>query len=348
MLRLNDIALTHFKNYEFSRFLFEERIVGISGLNGRGKTTLLDAIYYCCFTKSYFSTSDNNNIRLEKDGFRIEANFENGQSQKTVCVYKGSKKNFFLNDVPYTRLSKHIGLLPAVIIAPDDIEIITGSSEHRRKFLDIIVCQLYPEYLEALITYNKLLAQRNSLLKQIAETGKLDSNLLDIIDTQLAKSAIIVYEYRKEISVELKNLIESFYHRIGGGLENVEVAYKSQLSQGGFRGLLKQNLQKDIALARTTIGIHRDDLQLSMLGISFKEAASQGQRKTLLFAMKLAEFDIIKNHLGFTPLLLLDDVFEKLDEVRMKQLLEWVALENDGQVFITDTHRTRLEKSSKN
>jgi len=345
MLQLSKISLTLFKNYDFNAFDFTSRVIGICGLNGKGKTNLLDAIYYCCFTKSYFTGTDQLNISFGKEGFRLEALFENAAgAQKVVCINRGTaKKEFFLNEVPYEKLSKHIGLLPTVMIAPDDIEIITGGSEGRRKLIDTILCQLDANYLQQLMIYNKVLLQRNSLLKQFAEKGSTDEALLQVLDLQLTGPGNYVFEKRKQFTLELVPLVQDFYKQIAENDEIVRIVYESKLLQNSFEELLIKNRERDGYLQRTNAGPHKDDLSFELNGQPFKSIASQGQRKSLLFAVKLAEFEIIKSNKGFAPLLLLDDVFEKLDESRMKNLLHWVCNENQGQVFITDTHKERLK-----
>ncbi len=345
MLRLHKITITHFKNYDISYFNFSKNIIGISGLNGIGKTNLLDAIYYCCFTKSYFTNTDSLNTNFEKDGFRLEGNFDNsGDLQKITCINRNtSKKEFLLNDVPYEKLSKHIGLLPAVIIAPDDVEIIIGGSEGRRRYLDTVICQLDGEYLQQLIIYNKVLLQRNSLLKRFAEQGKIDLGLLEIINNQLINPGKIVFEKRERFSQKLIPLIELFYKRIADNYETVSFIYRSKLQENDFESILKKMFEKDRIVQRTSEGIHKDDITLTLNEQPFKSIASQGQRKSLLFALKLAQYQLLKDYKSFSPILLLDDVFEKLDEKRMERLLQWVCHENDGQVFITDTHPQRLQ-----
>jgi DNA replication and repair protein RecF len=345
MLQLQHISLTQFKNYDFTSFNFDARVIGICGLNGVGKTNLLDAIYYCCFTKSYLNNSDALNIEFGKDGFRIEADFLNQDSaQKLVCINRGnSKKEFYLNNVLYEKLAQHIGLMPAVMIAPDDVEIITGGSEGRRKLIDTILCQLDVQYLQQLMLYNKVLAQRNGLLKQFAERGSFDSTLLDILNEQLIGPGNDVFNKRQQFATEYIPLVQNFYEQIANNKELVSISYDSKLLKTPLAVLLQQNLDRDRYLQRTNAGIHKDDWLFELANQPFKNIASQGQRKSLLFALKLAEYEIIKTYKGFAPLLLLDDVFEKLDENRMKNLLQWVCNENEGQVFITDTHKERLQ-----
>ena len=345
MLRLRKIIITHFKNYELSSFEFTKNVIGISGLNGMGKTNLLDAVYYCCFTKSYFTNTDSLNINFEKDGFRIESDFDNiAGAQKIICINRGiGKKEFSINNVQYEKLAKHIGVLPAVIIAPDDVEIIMGGGEGRRRYLDTVICQLDSEYLQQLIIYNKVLLQRNSLLKRFAELGKTDSELLDIINKQLVEPAQFVFEKRMIFTQKLIPLIETFYHKIAANNESVHFTYTSKLQSDLYLDILQKNFEKDKLIQRTSDGIHKDDIQFTLNGQLFKSIASQGQRKSLLFALKLAQYQLLKDYKLYSPILLLDDVFEKLDEKRMNRLLDWVCNENDGQVFITDTHKQRLK-----
>ena len=347
MLRLNKISLTHFKNYDFTSFDFTQNVVGICGLNGKGKTNLLDAIYYCCFTKSYFAATDTLNIGFDKEGFRLEANFDNDEHvQKIICIHRGvGKKEFSLNDVQYDKLAKHIGILPSVMIAPDDIEIIIGGSEGRRKYIDTILCQLDADYLQQLMIYNKVLLQRNSLLKRFAEQGKTDEALLEILNMQMTEPGKYVFAKRRELTDELKPIVQDLYHRLAKNTETVTLDYESKLLTESFEEIFIRNKEKDRILQRTNGGIHKDDIKFELNGQVFKTIASQGQRKSLLFALKLAEYQLIKKYKGFSPILLLDDVFEKLDDVRMRQLLHWVCKENEGQVFITDTHKDRLHKA---
>lgn len=347
MLFLSKITLTQFKNYDLSSFAFKERVIGICGLNGRGKTNLLDAIYYCCFTKSYFSKTDGLSIQFDQDGFRLEAIFKTAaEDQKLTCISRlAGKKELLLNDVLYEKFSQHIGKFPAVMVAPDDIELITGGSEERRRFMDTVLSEMDAGYLQDLIKYNKVLQQRNSLLKRFAEQGKTDWPLLEVLDEQLMEPGNGIHEKRKQFSASLIPLVQQFYTQIAGNNEKVSIQYNSQLNETDFHGLLDQYREKDFLLQRSNAGIHKDDIAMQLDGQPFKTTASQGQRKSLLFALKLAEFELLKINKGFAPLLLLDDVFEKLDDNRMQQLLHWVCNENSGQVFITDTHRERLAEA---
>ena len=328
------------------QWVFNERIVGICGPNGVGKTNLLDALYYCCFTKSYFTRSDSQNVLHGATGFRVEGHFtRNDEPLKVVCILRETgRKEFLVNDEPYEKLASHIGRLPCVIIAPDDVQIITGGSEDRRRMLDALLCQLDATYLQHLMDYNKVLQQRNSFLKNMAEKHQADHKLLDVYDEQLIRYGNYVYEKRAVFLQELLPLVTRFYHHIAGTTEPVTLHYESQLHDTSFAQLLHKLRQKDLLLQRTSGGIHRDDINSTLHQQPFKTLASQGQRKSLLFAMKLAEFETLKQANQFPPLLLLDDVFEKLDESRMHNLLDFVCVQNAGQVLITDTHPERIKQ----
>lgn len=342
------IALTGYKNYQSETFHFTERIIGICGLNGKGKTNLLDAINYLCFTKSYFSKSDVLNVHFGAEGFRLEGDLQNGadneNNQKIVCIYRSSlKKEIYLNDIAYEKFSHHIGKFPCVVIAPDDIGMITGASDERRKFMDTLISQVDAEYLRHLIIYSKVLAQRNSFLKNESLKNTFDTGLLEVLDVQLVAPANYIHRVRAEFCSQLFPVVQQFYKDISGNDEMISLEYYSQLNKNTFAELLILSRQKDRLTQRTNVGIHKDDLTFLLYENVFKAIASQGQRKSLLFACKLAEFEILKKVKGFAPFLLLDDVFEKLDENRMKNLLEYVCSKNNGQVFITDTHAERLE-----
>ena len=344
------ISLTGYKNYHVQTFEFTERIIGICGLNGKGKTNLLDAVNYLCFTKSYFTKQDVLNVHFGEEGFRLEGELQNeideNNPQKIVCIYRASqKKEFYLDDLAYERFSQHIGKFPCVIIAPDDIGMITGGSEERRKFLDTLISQVDAEYLQQLITYNKVLAQRNSFLKNAAQGGRFDFALLETFDQQLISPGNYIHRIRKDFSQQLFPLVKQFYKNISGNNEDISLEYNSLQNENNFEELLIASRQKDRLTQRTNVGVHKDDLIFLLHENVFKTIASQGQRKSLLFACKLAEFEILKNVKGFPPLLLLDDIFEKLDESRIKNLLKYVCVENSGQVFITDTHAERLLSS---
>lgn len=350
MLRLSHISLYQFKNYRNREFSFSNRITGICGRNGAGKTNLLDAIHYLCFTKSYFTRTDSLSVLQGNSGFRIEGKFElDGQPETAACILRETgRKEFIINGTPYDKFSKHIGRYPCVIIAPDDAELITGDSKTRRGFIDELLSQIDASYLQHLIVYTKVLQQRNSLLKQLGEQQRRDDTLLDVLDEQLIPAGEYIFNKRRDFLLGFLPAVTQLYHEIaslGDGLykpEPVQLVYDSELFNGGFRTLLTQGRIKDLAAQRSLTGIHRDDLEIKLGDRPFRAIGSQGQRKSLLFALKLAEMERIRTEKKISPLLLLDDVFEKLDENRMANLLRKVCIASEGQVFITDTDETRL------
>jgi DNA replication and repair protein RecF len=345
MLSLRNISLTQYKNYVQESFSFDKPIIGIYGNNGVGKTNLLDAIYYLCFTRSYFFKSDLQNVHNGKLGFRIEGNFENdGTDQNVVCILRETgKKEVFLNNEIYQRLSGHIGKFPCVIITPDDARIITEGSDERRRYTDALLCQMDAMYLQHLIEYNRLLQQRNQLLRTLAERISTDRSLLDVYDAQLLRPGTYIFVKRQHFFNEILPSIQSGYKYIAGADDGLDLSYQSDLLSTPYAELLHKSRDKDLMLQRTHAGIHRDDIDIRMHGQQFKNIASQGQRKSLLFAMKLAEYEMLKITKGFAPIILLDDVFEKLDAIRMHQLLARVCAPGNGQLFITDTHKERIE-----
>jgi DNA replication and repair protein RecF len=346
LLFLREISLVQFKNYEQTSFRFGERIVGICGRNGVGKTNLLDAIYYLCFTKSYFTRQDQLSVHKGASGFRIEGHFEKEQQPlDVVCILRETgKKELISGGEPCERFSRHIGRLPCVIIAPDDVQIITAGSEERRRFLDALLSQLDPAYLQSLIEYNRVLQQRNGYLKSLTDNRIKDNGLLEVYDSQLARPGAYVFEKRRTFLKDLLPLVEQFYLQIAGSPEPLAFSYDSQLLDAPFADLLRSYHEKDRYLQRTNAGIHKDDIDIRYGAQPFKALASQGQRKSLLFALKLAEYEMLRKYKGFPPLLLLDDVFEKLDAHRMHNLLDKVCLQNEGQIFITDTHGDRIRQ----
>lgn len=344
-LYLQSISLFQFKNYNYQQYRFTQRIVGICGRNGAGKTNLLDAIHYLCFTKSYFNRSDGANVKHGSQGFRIEGHFMlQEREEKAVCILRETgKKEFTLNDEAYTRFSKHIGRYPCVVIAPDDVELIIGGSEERRKFLDTILSQLDPSYLQALIHYTKILQQRNSFLRSFNEGFSRDLSVLDVLDEQLSKEGDVIYSKRSAFLQTFLPIAAKLYSEISQQEEKIALLYETELGTTSLAALLRLTRQKDLVVQRTSAGIHRDDLLFNLGAQTFKSIASQGQRKSLLFALKLAEMEILKREKGFSPFLLLDDVFEKLDEDRIANLLLNVCSDAETQIFITDTNCQRLE-----
>jgi len=345
MLLLRNITLTQFKNYSHQQLQFQKPVIAFTGFNGVGKTNLIDAIHYLCFTKSYFTGVDSNNVLHGASGFRIEGVFEkNGEAFNTCIILReNGKKEITCNEIPYEKFSQHIGLFPCVMIAPDDAELITAGSELRRKFIDTLLSQINTQYLHQLIVYSKVLQQRNSYLKQCAQTQTRNTSLLEVLDEQLVQAGTFIFQTRKNFLPFFQQKVLQFYKQIAGKEEAVGLSYESQLLQSDLDVLLKQSAEKDYLLQRTNYGVHKDDLVFTLSNESFKNTASQGQRKSLLFTLKLSEAETIKEQKGFYPLLLLDDVFEKLDTQRMHNLLDYVCSQQ-AQVFITDPNEDKVRK----
>ena len=284
-------------------------------------------------------------MQIGTEGFRLEGLFhQEGGNHRVLCIAKNlAKKEFSLDGALYERFSTHIGKFPSVMIAPDDVQIISGGSEERRRFLDALYSQLDPLYLQNLIEYNKIIQQRNGFLKAMAEKGTANHHLLDVYDQQLEGPGNYIFERRTVFLQELLPMVLSYYQGIAGSSEPMALSYESPLQQASFQSLLKACRNKDMIYQRTLTGIHKDDILIRFNDQLFKQFASQGQRKSLLFALKFAEFETLKRAKGFAPILLLDDVFEKLDGSRMRNLLHWICVENAGQIFITDTHGERIE-----
>lgn len=346
ILHLRRLILTNFKNYEKQVIDCSPDINGYVGLNGMGKTNLLDAIYYLCMGRSYFRFTDLNLVRHGEDFFRLEGLFSiEERAEKIVAkVGKGRKKVLERGDVPYQRLSEHIGLLPVVIITPDDTSIVNEGSEERRRFVDNTLSQLDPIYLRHLITYNKVLKQRNSALKQMAANNRYVPDLLSVYDEQLLAPAAYIHEQRQSFTVDFEPELRRLHFVISGEREQVTCRYKSQLLEEELSTLLQQRREKDRILQRTTAGIHRDDWVFEIEERPLKKFASQGQLKSFVLALKLTQYNWLKKEKKSSPLLLLDDIFDKLDHQRVQHLLELLTQGEYGQVFITDTAQDRLSK----
>lgn len=343
---LKKLILTNFKNYDQAELEFSPKINCFVGNNGVGKTNILDAIHYLSLTKSFFSNIDSISIKHEADFFIIKGTFvRNGDEDNIICSYHRQKQKILkLNGKEYSRLSDHIGKFPVVMISPADSALILEGSEERRKFLNKIISQYSSEYLDAVLNYNKALQQRNRLLKDFRSTGSPDGDMIGIWDSQLVKYGEIIHQERKSLVSELIPVFQQYYSFISNEKEEVRLIYKSHLNDGDFAGLLTDSLQKDIVVEYTTTGIHKDDLILEMNGFPVKMLGSQGQQKTYLVALKLAKFDYIKSKARFSPVLLLDDIFDKFDAERVEQIIRLVGNHRFGQIFITDTHQSRLHE----
>ncbi len=339
---LKSLNITNFKNYSEINLDFSPNINCFAGNNGVGKTNLLDAIHYLSFCKSYVQNADMQNIRHNEDFFAIHGTFEKSEQTDLVsCIQKrGTRKIMRLNKKDYERFSEHIGLFPVVMISPYDSDLINDGSEVRRKFMDVVISQFDKFYLNHLISYNQALEQRNKLLK----SDHFDATLCDVFDQQLVQYGIQIFDCRTNFINQFAALFQHYFDILSGGSENVEIRYNSQLQETQtFSEQLQNQLQKDQLLQYTTVGIHKDDLVLLIDGFPVKKFGSQGQQKTFTLAMRLAQLEFTKNQNGYFPVLLLDDVFDKLDHLRVHQLLELVGHNDFGQVFITDTDAQRLE-----
>jgi DNA replication and repair protein RecF len=342
---LQQLSFLNFKNYTEAELTLSTGVNAFVGNNGAGKTNLLDAVHYLSLCKSYFNPIDSQQIKQGADFFMINGVFEkNGNKEVVACgVKRNQKKQFKRNKKDYQRLADHIGLLPLVMISPYDISIIIEGSEERRKFIDNVISQTDNQYLDELIAYNKFLANRNAMLKLIADTGRYDPDLLAVLDEQLTASGTRIFAKRKAFMESFTPVFNQHYSFISAGAEQVELVYESQLLNDNLASLLKKNIERDRILERTTSGIHKDDLQFNIHGMPMKKFGSQGQQKSFLIALKLAQYTFLTQKKGFKPLLLLDDIFDKLDEGRVTKLMQMVSNNDFGQVLITDTSISRVQ-----
>ena len=341
---LKKLTLLNFKNYQTAELSFDQSVNVFVGNNGAGKTNLLDAIHYLCLCKSYFNPIDSQQIKTNEDFFLVQGDFDkNNKNEKISCGLKRlQKKQFRRNKKTYDKLADHIGLFPLVMISPCDINLIMEGSEERRKFIDNVISQTDAKYLNELIAYNKYLLNRNAMLKNIAETRKMDVSLLHIINHQLVESGNKIYAKRKEFIEKFIPLFNKHYSFLTNQAEEAFVNYHSQLSEDNFDELLTQSLEKDRILERTTVGIHKDELVFTLNHMPLKKFGSQGQQKSFLIALKLAQYTYLQQAKGFKPLLLLDDIFDKLDDLRVTKLMNMVSHHDFGQLFITDTGKERV------
>lgn len=340
---LERLSILNYKNIEQTELSLSPKINCFLGSNGMGKTNLLDAIYYLSFCKSYSNPIDSQNIRHDADFAVIQGWYLlNDKQEEFFCsLRRKQKKQFKRNKKEYERLSDHIGLLPLVMVSPSDIELINGGSDERRKFMDQFLSQFDKEYLHSLIRYNKALQQRNALLKT---DGRIDETLFDLWDEQLTEEGKIIYSKRKNFIEKFIPIFQQFYDFICLSNEKVELKYDSHFDNNDFATLLKQRRERDRILGYTTVGIHKDDLDMQMDGYSIKRVGSQGQNKTYVVALKFAQFDFLRKATDTTPVLLLDDIFDKLDSSRVEQIIKLVLDKDFGQIFVTDTNREHLDE----
>lgn len=342
---VSQLSILNFKNYEEASLKLHEKLNCFVGDNGEGKTNLLDAIYYLCMCKSFFNSNDTYNVRQGEDYLMLNAIFDHqGQQDEIHCGLKlGKKKQFRRNKKEYGRLADHIGLFPVVMVSPADSALITESSDERRKYINGVISQYDKAYLESTIKYNKLLQQRNKLLKE-SSFNKDISDLLEVFDSQMAPLASFIHDVRKKFTEDLGPIFQEYYEIISDGKEQVEIEYSSHLNEGDYESLLKESLQKDRIIKHTSKGIHKDDLVLKLKGMNLKRTGSQGQQKTFLVALKMAQFIFLNKEKGLKPILLLDDIFDKFDVHRVRKILELVSSSNFGQIFITHTNQARMQE----
>lgn len=343
---IQELSIVNFKNIEHAEFKFTEGLNCFIGNNGAGKTNLMDAIYYLSFCKSFLNPVDAQNIRFDQDFFMIQGKYARLDSDEIVyCGLKRNQKKIVKrNQKEYKKLSEHIGLLPLIVVTPSDTNLITGGSEERRRFVDAVISQYDAVYLESLIRYNRALQQRNNLLKQFALRNTFQQETIEVWDDQLVKYGKQIFEVRKVFIQKLQPIFQKYYELISGGKEVVGLKLESDLNDGDFEELLKESQGKDRMFQYTTRGIHKDDFEFELADYPIRKFGSQGQKKTYLVSLKLAQFDFMKEISGLTPILLLDDIFDKLDKGRVEQIVKLVADDHFGQIFITDTNREHLDQ----
>ena len=340
MPSLRKIVVQDFRNIAFQELSFSPNVNCISGNNGEGKTNLMDAIYYLSMTKSAFPAPDRYNFRYGTEGFAIGGTYamENGLESRFSIQVKEGEKRLSRDDKPYTRMGEHIGVLPVVMVSPGDSALVSEAGEDRRRLSNAVLSQMDREYLAAVQSYNRLLAQRNKLLKDLAP----DAGLLDVLDSRMASHAAKIFESRRQFVQDLRPVVEDYYRLISGGGESVSIEYKSDLTSASLVDVFKAHRERDFQLRYTSSGVQRDDFLFTMDGHPIRRAGSQGQQKSFLVALQFAQYEIMKRSYGFAPMLLLDDVFDKLDLGRISNLIGMVAGADFGQIFITDTDQARL------
>lgn len=347
---LKNLSLINFKNFENFEIDFCSKINCFTGDNGTGKTNILDSIHYLSFCKSFINLSDRQNIRTGEDFFVIQGDFN--LLDKTETIYCGlqaeKKKSFRRNGVEYQKLSEHIGLLPIVFTNPYDSGLIHEGSDIRRKFADSVISQFDHDYLNNLINYNRILEQRNNMLKNVQKGSKIDKDEVEIWNIQLADSGKKIYNLRNNFAKEIITIFQKYYNLISDNKENVQLNYQSQLHSDNLLSLLDKNLERDIILGFTSSGIHKDDFDFRIDNQPIKRYGSQGQQKTFIISLKFAWFGYIKQKTNLAPILLLDDIFDKLDKKRVKVITKLVSEDDFGQIFITDTSYTRMPDILKN
>ena len=338
---LEKIVISDFRNIQLQELEFSPNVNCISGNNGEGKTNLLDAIYYLSMTKSAFATSEKFNFRHGTDEFSVAGTYrmENGLSSRfALKVNSKGEKKIRRDDKPYQKVSEHVGVLPIVMVSPADISMVSDSGEERRRFVNAVLSQMDHEYMSSLQQYNRLLMQRNRMLKEMDP----DRSLLEVIDMRMGALAEPIFQKRKKFIEDLKPIVSEYYRYVSGGSELVDIEYESELSKAGLEQILSASFERDKALRYTSSGLQRDDFIFTMNGHPIRRYGSQGQQKSFLVSLKFAQYEIMKKNYGFAPVLLLDDVFDKLDMNRISNLLQMVASNDFGQIFITDSNKVRM------
>ena len=338
---LEKIVISDFRNIQLQELEFSPNINCISGNNGEGKTNLLDAVYYLSMTKSAFATSDRFNFRHGTEEFSLAGTYrmDNGlNSRFSMKMTSKGEKKVRRDDKPYSRVSEHIGVLPVVMVSPADISMVSESGEERRRFMNAVLSQMDQSYMSSLQQYNRLLMQRNKLLKdQVADQG-----LLEVIDMRMSTLAEPVFQARRKFVEDLRPIVSEYYKAVSGDSEQVDIEYDSELFKASLDLILASAFDRDRALRYTSSGLQRDDLKFMMNGHPIRRYGSQGQQKSFLVALKFAQYEIMKRSYGFAPILLLDDVFDKLDMGRIANLLQMVSGQDFGQIFITDSNKVRM------
>ncbi len=342
MPTLKKLVISDFKNIEFQEIAFSPNVNCISGNNGEGKTNLLDAVYYLSMTRSAFSTSDRFAFRHGQTSFSIGGTYameDRPDTRFSVQVSADGAKRFRRDDKAYDRISSHIGVIPIVMVSPTDISLVSEASEERRKFVNAVISQMDREYLSAAQQYNRLLDHRNRLLKD----GSPDRQLIGVVGEMMDVQARKIYKERAKLIADLSPVVKSYYEALSGGREEIGIEYRSDLDRGPLSERLAAGIDRDMALGFTSAGIHRDDFVFTMDGYPIRRCGSQGQQKSFIVSLKFAQYEIMKRRYGFSPILLLDDVFDKLDMTRISNLLGMVAGSDFGQIFITDSNKVRLQ-----
>ncbi len=342
MPALKKIVIQNFRNIELQELEFSPNINCISGGNGEGKTNLLDAIWYLSMTKSAFSSSDRFNFRHGCDSFSLSGVYElpsGALTRVSIRSEASGEKKIRRDDKPYSKISEHIGLLPIVMVSPSDTSLVSESGDERRKFVNSVLSQMDREYLSGVQAYNRLLLQRNKLLR----AGVADEFLLGTFDERLGALAAPVYQKRMEFCGKLLPVVRSYYAKISSGTEEVGIAYRSDLSSGALADILREHRDRDRTFRFTTAGIQRDDFIFTLDGHPIRRCGSQGQQKSFLVALKFAQYEVMKQVCGSNPTMLLDDLFDKLDMSRVGNLLEMVSGQEFGQIFLTDSNKVRTE-----